>query len=68
MAVLAIVMGGHVRVGLEDNIYFRRGELATNPMLVARIVEIAGIIGREVATPDEARQILKLDAAQGAAA
>jgi len=68
MAVHAILMGGHVRVGLEDNIYFRRGELATNPMLVARIVEIAGIIGREVATPDEARQILKLDVAQGAAA
>ncbi len=60
MAVHAILMGGHVRVGLEDNIYFRKGELATNAMLVERIVEISRMLGRPVAAPDEARQILGL--------
>lgn len=65
MAVHAILMGGHVRVGLEDNIYFRKGELATNQMLVERIVRISRILGREVASPDEARQILKLGTVKG---
>jgi 3-keto-5-aminohexanoate cleavage enzyme len=60
MAVLAILMGGHVRVGLEDNIYFRKGELATNELLVERVVRIAAEVGRPVATPDEARRILGL--------
>ena len=60
MAVHSILMGGHVRVGLEDNIYYSKGELATNRMLVERIVEVSHILGREVATPDEARKILGL--------
>lgn len=60
MGAHAILMGGHVRVGLEDNIYYRRGEKATNPQLVARMVRLAGELGREVATPDEARRILSL--------
>ncbi len=60
MTTHAILMGGHVRVGLEDNIYYRRGELATNAQLVERVVQLARIVGREVATPDEARQILHL--------
>ena len=60
MAALAIVMGGHVRVGLEDNIYYRRGELATNEQLVARVARLAAELGRPVATPDEAREILSL--------
>jgi len=60
MAVLAIVIGGHVRVGLEDNIYYRKGELATNEQLVARVARIAAELGRPVATPDEARKILSL--------
>jgi 3-keto-5-aminohexanoate cleavage enzyme len=60
MAVLAIVMGGHVRVGLEDNLYYRRKELATNERLVARIARIAAELGRGVATPNEARAILGL--------
>jgi 3-keto-5-aminohexanoate cleavage enzyme len=60
MATLAIVMGGHVRVGLEDNIYYRKGELATNEQLVARVARIAAEVGRPVATPDEARAILGL--------
>lgn len=60
MTTHAILMGGHVRVGLEDNIYLRRGELATNAQLVERVVRLADILGREVATPDEARQLLHL--------
>ena len=60
MGVLAIVMGGHVRVGLEDNLYYRKGQLATNAQLVARIARIAAEVGRTVATPEEARQILGL--------
>jgi 3-keto-5-aminohexanoate cleavage enzyme len=60
MAVLAIVMGGHVRVGLEDNLYYRKGELAANEQLVARVARIAAEVSRPVATPNEARQILGL--------
>jgi 3-keto-5-aminohexanoate cleavage enzyme len=60
MAALAVVMGGHVRVGLEDNIYYRKRELATNEQLVARVARIAAELGRPVATPDEARGILSL--------
>jgi 3-keto-5-aminohexanoate cleavage enzyme len=60
MAMLAIVMGGHVRVGLEDNIYYRKGELASNEQLVARVARIAAELGRPLATPDEARHILGL--------
>jgi len=60
MAALAIIVGGHVRVGLEDNIYYRKGELATNEQLVARVARIAAELGRPVATPDEARTILGL--------
>lgn len=63
LAAAAIAMGGHVRVGFEDNIYYRRGELAqSNGQLVARIVRIAAELGREVATPQEAREILGLPA------
>ncbi|MBF4694569.1 3-keto-5-aminohexanoate cleavage enzyme [Fusibacter ferrireducens] len=61
LAVMAIVMGGHVRVGFEDNVYYSKGRLAkSNAELVARIVRLAKEIGREVATPDEARAILGL--------
>lgn len=62
MATLAVLMGGHVRVGLEDNLYYRKGELATgNAQLVERVVRLAGELGREVATPAEARRILHLN-------
>ncbi len=64
MAVLGIVLGGHVRVGLEDNIYYRKGELATNTQLVERVVRIAKEMNRDVATPDEAREILGLPRAR----
>jgi len=61
MAVAAIVMGGHVRVGLEDNLYLPDGSAATNSRLVAKVVTIAKEIGRDIATPEEARNILSLD-------
>lgn len=62
MTTMAMIMGGAVRVGLEDNIYYRRGELASsNAQLVARTVRIAKELGKEPATPDEARQILRLN-------
>jgi 3-keto-5-aminohexanoate cleavage enzyme len=61
MSVLAMNMGGHVRAGFEDNPYYRPGELASsNGQLVERLVRIAREIGREIATPAEARQMLGL--------
>ena len=64
MAALAIAMGGHVRVGFEDNIYYSKGVLASsNAQLVERVVRIAREIGREPASVDEARQILRLPVA-----
>jgi uncharacterized protein (DUF849 family) len=61
VATLAIIMGGHCRVGLEDNLYMRKGVLAkSNAEQVERMVTIARELGREIASPDEARQILKL--------
>ncbi len=66
LAMAAIAMGGHVRVGLEDNIYYSKGRLATNGELVARIVRIANEAGRPVATPAQAREILSLPPLAGA--
>jgi len=60
MAMAAIAMGGHVRVGLEDNLYYSKGRLARNEELVARVARIAHEAGRPVATPDQAREILGL--------
>ena len=61
MAMLALAMGGHVRVGLEDNISYRRGELATgNAQLVERAARLAAELGRPVATPAQARELLGL--------
>jgi 3-keto-5-aminohexanoate cleavage enzyme len=60
MVTHAVLMGGHVRVGLEDSIYFCKGELASNEQLVKRIVQVSDIMGRKIATPDEARKILGL--------
>ncbi|MDO5017382.1 MAG: 3-keto-5-aminohexanoate cleavage protein [Porphyromonas sp.] len=61
LAAHAIAMGGHVRVGFEDNLYLSKGVLAkSNGELVAKVVRIANELGREIATPDEARQILSL--------
>ena len=58
----AILMGGHVRIGLEDNIYFRKGELAPNERFVERMMKLASEFGRPVAAPDEARTIMHLKA------
>jgi 3-keto-5-aminohexanoate cleavage enzyme len=62
MAMLALAMGGHVRVGLEDNIHYRRGELATgNAQLVERAVRLARELGRPVASAADARRLLGID-------
>jgi 3-keto-5-aminohexanoate cleavage enzyme len=63
LSTSAIVMGGHVRVGLEDNLYMPDGSPASNPLLVEKIVRIAHEVGRKIATPDEARSILSLNPA-----
>jgi 3-keto-5-aminohexanoate cleavage enzyme len=61
MSLMALVMGGHIRVGMEDNIYYSKGVLAeTNSQFVERIVKIAREYGRDIATPADARKILKL--------
>lgn len=58
----AVLMGGHVRIGIEDSIYYNypTQELATNKKLVERIVNVAKELGREIATPKETREILGL--------
>ena len=58
----AILLGGHFRVGLEDNFYFARGQLATNAQLVERAAHLIRALGHEVATPAEARKMLGLAA------
>lgn len=59
MAAAAIVMGGHVRVGFEDNVFISKGVVAnSNGELVEKVVRIAKELGREIATPDEARIML----------
>lgn len=61
MATAAILLGGHVRVGFEDNVYMSKGVLIkSNGEIVERVVKIAELLGREVARPDEARAILGL--------
>ncbi|MDH5482355.1 MAG: 3-keto-5-aminohexanoate cleavage protein [Candidatus Bathyarchaeota archaeon] len=57
---MAIILGGHVRVGLEDNIYYRKGELTPNEDFVARVRRLAEELQREIATPKEVRKILGL--------
>jgi 3-keto-5-aminohexanoate cleavage enzyme len=62
IAMMAMVMGGHIRVGMEDNVYYTRGILAkSNAEFVERIVRIAGECGRPVAGPEKAREILGLN-------
>ncbi len=62
MAIMAMVMGGHARVGLEDNIYFSKGMLAkSNAQLVERVVRMAKEFGRDIATPSDSRKILRLE-------
>lgn len=60
MAAQSIILGGHVRVGLEDNLYLERGVFATNGKLVERAVRIIEALGCQAASPDEARALLGL--------
>ena len=60
MITMAIAMGGHVRTGLEDVVEYEKGVPASNMMLTQRVVNIAKAVGRPIATPDDAREILKL--------
>jgi 3-keto-5-aminohexanoate cleavage enzyme len=63
LGAMAIVLGGHVRVGFEDNIYFRKGELAlSNAQLVERMAILGRLLERPPATPQEARAMLGLAA------
>jgi len=62
MSMMGLIMGGHIRVGMEDNIYFSSGRLArSNAEFVERMVKIAEAYGREIATPEETRQLLGLN-------
>jgi 3-keto-5-aminohexanoate cleavage enzyme len=57
----SILLGGHLRVGFGDNIYYRKGELVkSNAQLVARVVCIGWELGWEIASQDEARQMLEI--------
>lgn len=61
MAAMGILMGGHVRVGFEDNVYLQKGQPAkSNGKLVEKVVRLAKELGREIATPADARKILSL--------
>jgi len=60
LTTIAVALGGHVRTGLEDVIYFDKDKFATNEMLVKRIVNISTAVGREIATYEEAKKILSL--------
>lgn len=60
MAAQSILLGGNVRVGLEDNLYLERGVFATNGKLVERASQLVNVLGCSVATPTETRQMLKL--------
>lgn len=57
LSVMAMALGGHVRVGIEDNVYYSKGILATNVALVTRIATIAQSMGRELATPQDVKRI-----------
>jgi uncharacterized protein (DUF849 family) len=60
MAAQAVLLGGNVRVGLEDNLYLEKGVFASNAQLVERAVTIAQLLGCEIQTPTQARQSLGL--------
>ena len=60
MVAQAALLGGNVRVGLEDNLYLRKGQFATNGQLVGHAKKIIESLGMEVATPDEAREMFCL--------
>ncbi|MGB6313355.1 MAG: 3-keto-5-aminohexanoate cleavage protein [Pseudolabrys sp.] len=62
IAAQTVLLGGHVPVGLEDNLYLEKGKLApSNAALVEKASDIIDILGDQVATPAEARQILGME-------
>jgi uncharacterized protein (DUF849 family) len=61
MVAQSVMLGGHARVGLEDNLYLERGVLATNAQLVEKAVTIIELMGAAVQSPAEARQTLGLN-------
>jgi 3-keto-5-aminohexanoate cleavage enzyme len=62
LTTMSMILGGCIRVGMEDNTYYRKGELAkSNAQLVARAMRIARELNKEPATPDEARELLRLN-------
>ncbi len=66
MITMGMILGGHVRVGFEDNIYLKEGVLASsNAQMVERTADLAERLGRQVATPGEARSILGLNTPRG---
>lgn len=67
LSMMALAMGGNIRVGFEDNVYISQGVLAvSNAQFVEKAVRIARELGREIATPDEARQMMGMHAASAA--
>lgn len=60
MVAQAMILGGHVRVGLEDNLYLSRGKLANNGQLVAKAAGIVSELGGNILGPEAARKVLKL--------
>jgi 3-keto-5-aminohexanoate cleavage enzyme len=63
LSTMAVAMGGNIRVGMEDNVYYGHGQLAdSNVQLVERAVRIVRELGREVASPEEAREMLHMPA------
>lgn len=61
LTTMGVILGGHVRVGMEDNVYYRYGELAeSNAQFVERAADIAERLERPVATPEDARELLGL--------
>ena len=64
LSTMVLAMGGNIRVGFEDNVYYHHGVLATsNAQFVERKVRMARELGREIATPEEARQMMQMRAA-----
>ena len=60
MVAQSVILGGHVRVGLEDNLYLEKGVLATNADLVKKAVNIIELMGASIQSPNEARKTLNL--------
>jgi uncharacterized protein (DUF849 family) len=67
MVAQSVLLGGHVRVGLEDNLYLKRGVFASNGQLVEKAIQIIELLGARALTPAEARTKLKLKTAKPAA-